>query len=127
MALAVRASLARMRCSTGVFDLCKFHSHTAYILTFEFAVPLRRVSTWIKPAISIEVPGAKQAVAAEGLYVHAIQSNLQNSLLPLHPSCRVNITFVNYAGERTTLPGRVGETLYEVARRYKYEYLDGPL
>jgi hypothetical protein len=39
--------------------------------------------------------------------------------------CRVNITFVNYAGERTTLPGRVGDSLYEVARRFKYEFLDG--
>jgi hypothetical protein len=36
----------------------------------------------------------------------------------------VNVTFVNYTGERTTLPGRVGDTLYSVARRYKYEFLD---
>lgn len=37
----------------------------------------------------------------------------------------MNITFVNYAGERTSLPGKVGDSLYEVARKYKYEFLDG--
>lgn len=39
--------------------------------------------------------------------------------------CRVNVTFVNYAGERTRLPGLAGETLMETARRYNYHYLDG--
>lgn len=43
--------------------------------------------------------------------------------LPL--ACRVNITFVNYAGARVTLPGRIGDSLYDAARRSKYEYLDG--
>jgi len=37
----------------------------------------------------------------------------------------VNITFVNYAGVRTKLPGRVGDSLLDVARRYKYEHVDG--
>ena len=36
----------------------------------------------------------------------------------------MNITFVNYAGERTTLPGRVGDDLYAVAHRYRYAFLD---
>jgi len=37
----------------------------------------------------------------------------------------VNVTFVNYAGERTRLPGRVGDSLLEVAARYKYSFVDG--
>lgn len=36
----------------------------------------------------------------------------------------MSVTFVNYAGERTTLPGRVGDSLFELARRYKYEFVD---
>lgn len=34
------------------------------------------------------------------------------------------MTFVNYAGERTRLPARVGESLASVAMRYNYKYLD---
>ena len=37
----------------------------------------------------------------------------------------MNVTFVNYAGERTSLPGRVGDTLFDVAKRYKYRFVDG--
>jgi hypothetical protein len=37
----------------------------------------------------------------------------------------VNVTFVNYAGVRTSLPGRVGDSLFDIARRYKYEFVDG--
>ena len=37
----------------------------------------------------------------------------------------MNVTFVNFAGERTRLPGRVGDSLFDVARRHKYEHLDG--
>lgn len=37
----------------------------------------------------------------------------------------MNITFVNYAGERTRLPGRVGDSLLDVALRYKYTFVDG--
>ena len=39
--------------------------------------------------------------------------------------CRVHVTFVNYAGERTRLPGKVGDSLLDVAARYKYSYVDG--
>ena len=35
------------------------------------------------------------------------------------------MTFVNYAGERERLPARVGDTLLDVAVRYKYKFLDG--
>jgi ferredoxin len=37
----------------------------------------------------------------------------------------VNVTFVNYAGERTRLPGRVGDSLFDVAKRHKYSHVDG--
>jgi len=37
----------------------------------------------------------------------------------------VNVTFVNYAGERTTLPARAGDTLLAVAARHKYAAVDG--
>jgi ferredoxin len=37
----------------------------------------------------------------------------------------VNVTFVNYAGDRTRLPGRVGDTLLDVAKRYNYNFVDG--
>lgn len=37
----------------------------------------------------------------------------------------MNVTFVNYAGERTTLPARAGDTLLDVAARYKYAAVDG--
>ena len=43
---------------------------------------------------------------------------------PPSPSS-VNVTFVNYAGERTRLPGRVGDTLLDVATRYQYKFVDG--
>ncbi len=32
---------------------------------------------------------------------------------------------MNYAGERKQLPGRVGDSLLNVAQRYKYEFVDG--
>ncbi len=37
----------------------------------------------------------------------------------------MNITFVNYAGERTKLPAREGDSLLTVAQRYHYTYVDG--
>ena len=37
----------------------------------------------------------------------------------------VNITFVNYAGVRTTLSGFVGESLLEAAARNHYKFVDG--
>ena len=37
----------------------------------------------------------------------------------------MNVTFVNYAGERTRLPGRVGDSLFDVAKRHKYTHVDG--
>lgn len=37
----------------------------------------------------------------------------------------MNITFVNYAGERKKLPGMVGESLLTVAQRYHYKFVDG--
>lgn len=40
---------------------------------------------------------------------------------------RVNVTFVNYAGARTNLVGRVGQTLLEVAQDHDYEFLDGTM
>lgn len=39
----------------------------------------------------------------------------------------VNITFVNYNGIRTTVRGRVGQSLLEVAQQHDYEFLDGLL
>lgn len=39
----------------------------------------------------------------------------------------MNVTFVNYSGERMTLPGRVGDSLYALARRFKYEDVDREL
>ena len=41
------------------------------------------------------------------------------------PPRSVNVTFVNYAGERTRLPGRVGDSLFDVAKRHKYAHVDG--
>lgn len=35
------------------------------------------------------------------------------------------MTFVNYAGQRTKLPGLVGESLLQVAQRYGYKFVDG--
>lgn len=63
----------------------------------------RLKSTWHVPSINVEVAGAAQPRVDEKL---------------------VSVTFVNYSGERTTLPGRVGDTLYTVARRYKFEDVD---
>lgn len=37
------------------------------------------------------------------------------------------MTFVNYAGARTNLVGRVGQTLLEVAQDHDYEFLDGTM
>lgn len=62
----------------------------------------RAASTWHKGAIDV-VTSASAARVEDAL---------------------VNITFVNYAGVRQSLPGRVGDSLYDVARRYNYEYLD---
>jgi ferredoxin len=39
-------------------------------------------------------------------------------------ACSVTVTFVNYLGERVRLPGRVGQSLAEVAEEHGYEYLD---
>lgn len=95
-------------------------------------VSFRRINTWIKPAITIDIPGASQPKAEEGLYVPSFPSTCIPSFCchtrayavsPL--VCRVNVTFVNYAGIRTTLPGRVGDTLFDVARKFQYEFLDG--
>ena len=41
------------------------------------------------------------------------------------PTRRVNITFVNYSGERKKLPAMVGDSLLTVAKRYQYEFVDG--
>lgn len=43
----------------------------------------------------------------------------------MYAARRVNITFVNYAGERKKLPGTVGESLLTVAKRFNYEHVDG--
>lgn len=68
------------------------------------ATAARRLkSTWHTPAINVEIPGAAQPRVEEKL---------------------VNVTFVNYSGERMTLPGRVGDSLYTLARRFKYEDVD---
>ena len=37
----------------------------------------------------------------------------------------MNITFVNYAGQRTTVPGMLGDTLLSAAVRNKYPFVDG--
>ncbi len=37
----------------------------------------------------------------------------------------VSVTFINYAGERRTLPGLVGESLLNVAVRHNYKFVDG--
>lgn len=63
----------------------------------------KRTSTLHPPAIRIEFDGVKQSRVED---------------------VTVNITFVNYAGERTTLPGRVGESLFDLARRYSYAFVD---
>ena len=47
------------------------------------------------------------------------------SSLPVSLRRSVNITFVNYAGERTTLPALVGESLLAVAKRHAYKAVDG--
>ncbi len=54
-----------------------------------------------------------------------LSSSVRFHVYPSHSPCRVSITFVNYAGERTKLPGRVGDSLLDVARRYKYDFVDG--
>jgi hypothetical protein len=46
-------------------------------------------------------------------------------LLLAYLLCSVNITFVNFAGARTSLPGKVGDSLYSLAKRYKYDFMDG--
>ncbi len=37
----------------------------------------------------------------------------------------MNVTFVNYLGQRTTLPGRVGQTLLTLAQEHDYNWLEG--
>ena len=37
----------------------------------------------------------------------------------------VNVTFVNYTGQRSTLPGRVGQSLLELADSHGYNWVDG--
>lgn len=37
----------------------------------------------------------------------------------------MNITFVNYAGERRRLPASVGDSLLAVAQKFSYEFVDG--
>jgi hypothetical protein len=36
----------------------------------------------------------------------------------------VNVTFVNYMGQRTTLPGRVGQTVLDVAQTHDYNWVE---
>jgi hypothetical protein len=38
--------------------------------------------------------------------------------------CSVNVTFVNYMGQRTTLPGRVGQTVLDVAQTHDYNWVE---
>jgi ferredoxin len=57
--------------------------------------------------------------------IHSQVTSVYTHLFPAFAFYRVNITFVNYAGERTRLPGKVGDSLYDVARRYKYDFVDG--
>ena len=45
--------------------------------------------------------------------------------VPTVDDVSVNITFVNYNGIRTTVRGRVGQSLLEVAQQHDYEFLDG--
>ena len=37
----------------------------------------------------------------------------------------MSITFVNYAGVRTRLPGRVGDSLLDIASKHGYAFVDG--
>ena len=37
----------------------------------------------------------------------------------------VNVTFVNFLGQKTTLPGRIGQSLLDVAQEHGYNWLEG--
>lgn len=67
-------------------------------------------------------PGRKVPAQAQGSAVAFTPLCFFSSLFVF---CRVSVTFVNYTGDRTTLPGKVGESLTDVARRYNYSFLDG--
>jgi hypothetical protein len=44
---------------------------------------------------------------------------------PSHLPGSVKVTFVNHTGQRTTLPGRVGQSLLDLSKQYEYNWLEG--
>ena len=82
-----------------------------------------------KPVVSIEFPGVEQPRADDTLCVSVVRLPQPTSPTSPFPShlLRVDIVFVNYAGNRTRVPAKVGESILTAALKAKYTFVDGAL
>lgn len=79
-----------------------------------------------KPVVSIEFPGVEQPRAEDTLCVEGRRSPPAPLCAPhSRARCRVDIVFVNYAGSRTRVPAKIGESILAAATRAKYTFVDG--